>query len=824
MGYRLSSLFKLTALTVLSTLTAGLTYAQSSWVEQTTGTNKTLRGIAFDGTSFVCVADDGIIITSTDGVTWNTSSSGTTTNLRSVTFSPTLWVAAGESGTIVTSPDGTTWTTQTTPASVANKQLSGVAYGNGIYVAVGASGNVIYSSDAVTWNNSNPVPLPFFLQSVTFGAGKFVAVGASGTIMHSVNGIDWFAASAGSSAFYNGITHGDGVFLAVSQGNSVIRSVDAINWESHLTGSISPLRCIHFADGRFIAGGDDGVILASDHGINWAAQESGAVESLFSLTYGAGMFVAAGGRLDETAAGVPSLITTSPNGLDFGFEWESELVTINEIDGSATFNITRVGSTDTAASVDWILSGGSASSPEDFIDTSGSVSFAIGEISRPISIPIIDDTLIEGQESIELTLQSSSPAFVIHGNPLATINILDDEDMDNDGLGDSWEVLHFEVITAYGAGDDPDNDNNDNLREQADGTDPDDISSAKYILTTNVASGSGSVSASPDKISYDAGEVVTLTAIPALGYEFDSWTNFSIPQTTPVDLPPLSSDTTIGANFSVSLSAALDQPGLDWFTGTDWIGQTSVSFDSEDAAFADGDNIDQGDSLIIETVVDGNSTLTFRWMISAGADRDYLRFYIDGEEVDAITGITDWEQKSYTLEPGIHLLTWSYDRSSSGSPTGLNAAWLDTVEISQSYTQWQSEFFTPAEILDPLISDPDEDPDGDGRSNFLEYALGANPRSGSAETSTPLISIMPLETGGETDHAAITFSRPITRLADVTYEVESSTTLLPGSWEKLIVTPTILSTTSGIQTVRIIDPSPMLPKNHYRLSLSPQQE
>ena len=47
---------------------------------------------------------------------------------------------------------------------------------------------------------------------------------------------------------------------------------------------------------------------------------------------------------------------------------------------------------------------------------------------------------------------------------------------------------------------------------------------AQYTLeVTNEPPGSGSVTKSPSKAAYSAGEVVTLTATPSSGYEFDHW-------------------------------------------------------------------------------------------------------------------------------------------------------------------------------------------------------------------------------------------------------------------------------------------------------------
>ncbi len=44
-----------------------------------------------------------------------------------------------------------------------------------------------------------------------------------------------------------------------------------------------------------------------------------------------------------------------------------------------------------------------------------------------------------------------------------------------------------------------------------------------------------------------------------------------------------------------------------------------------------------------------------------------------------------------------------------------------------TFSIWQSAVFTSAELADPVVSGAEADPDGDGRSNLLEYALGLDP-------------------------------------------------------------------------------------------------
>lgn len=60
-----------------------------------------------------------------------------------------------------------------------------------------------------------------------------------------------------------------------------------------------------------------------------------------------------------------------------------------------------------------------------------------------------------------------------------------------------------------------------------------------------------------------------------------------------------------------------------------------------------------------------------------------------------------------------------------------------TMSVSSaSFAAWTAQHFTPAEQGNPAVSGPDADPDGDGLSNYLEYALGRDPRVANASGAT----------------------------------------------------------------------------------------
>ena len=68
----------------------------------------------------------GNILTSSDGITWNSIASGTSNSLYAITFGKGLFVTAGTEGTILTSSDGISWTERNSGTTTA---IYKIAYG-----------------------------------------------------------------------------------------------------------------------------------------------------------------------------------------------------------------------------------------------------------------------------------------------------------------------------------------------------------------------------------------------------------------------------------------------------------------------------------------------------------------------------------------------------------------------------------------------------------------------------------------------------------------------------------------------------------------------
>ncbi len=112
--------------------------------------------------------------------------------------------------------------------------------------------------------------------------------------------------------------------------------------------------------------------------------------------------------------------------------------TVNEAANLVSVDVTR-GDTSGAASVNYATSdvagltnctiaNGVASERCDYATSVGTLRFAAGEASKSITIPIVNDALVEGNENFTVTL--SGPTGTVLGSPqVATVTIIDNDSM-----------------------------------------------------------------------------------------------------------------------------------------------------------------------------------------------------------------------------------------------------------------------------------------------------------------------------------------------------------------------------------------------------------
>ena len=145
---------------------------------------------------------------------------------------------------------------------------------------------------------------------------------------------------------------------------------------------------------------------------------------------------------------------TSPSASSF--QMNATQYVVNESEGSVDITVTRLGNTTGAASVGFATfdtagsspcSGapGNASSRCDYLQMSGTLTFAAGETSKTISIPLSDDVFVEGPETFTLSL--SNPTGATLGPPNTTLVKINDNDIA--GLANPIDSSGFFVRQHY---------------------------------------------------------------------------------------------------------------------------------------------------------------------------------------------------------------------------------------------------------------------------------------------------------------------------------------------------------------------------------------
>lgn len=129
---------------------------------------------------------------------------------------------------------------------------------------------------------------------------------------------------------------------------------------------------------------------------------------------------------------------------------------------------------------------------------------------------------------------------------------------------------------------------------------------------------------------------------------------------------------------STNLGEAVDAPYLVWTTGghTNWLYQTSVTFDGVDAA--QSGFIKTNQETWIETVINGPGTLSFWWKVKTGPT-DGLQFYINGQLQAQIFGDIGWQYRVFSLPEGPNTNRWRYFRPNHPGGYDPDAAYLDQV-------------------------------------------------------------------------------------------------------------------------------------------------
>jgi hypothetical protein len=138
-----------------------------------------------------------------------------------------------------------------------------------------------------------------------------------------------------------------------------------------------------------------------------------------------------GGLLGSPKIAILTIVDNDRKGT---IQFSAPLTNVAEADVAATIPVIRTGNLTEPATVEWAITGGSATrgdSPGAGVDyvapASGVLSFEAGKATptTPLTVPVSFDTLVEGNESVELVLQSPSTGWALGTVSNATLSLVE---------------------------------------------------------------------------------------------------------------------------------------------------------------------------------------------------------------------------------------------------------------------------------------------------------------------------------------------------------------------------------------------------------------
>jgi len=167
-----------------------------------------------------------------------------------------------------------------------------------------------------------------------------------------------------------------------------------------------------------------------------------------------------------------------------------------------------------------------------------------------------------------------------------------------------------------------------------------------------------------------------------------------------------------------------DFSAFEWEFGgnASWVISTQNPYEGAYCAKSGNISHDQTSDLFITMDVLADDEISFFRKVSSESGWDYLRFYIDGSQLDQWSGEQGWNEFTYPVTEGTHTFKWEYYKDGSVS-SGSDCGWIDYIIFPGASGQGNPLSVTasasPSEICDGESSQLNANASG-GTGNF-EY-------------------------------------------------------------------------------------------------------
>lgn len=331
-------------------------YGDLEWTQRTSGTTNTLfynvqSGGVYDGTYFLICgatggANSGILLASTDGISWNLrTTSILTTGLNAISYfsgASIPYFIGGNSGNLAISSDGIIWTRRTSGTSL---YIGGFAYKSGSpaeYLLSGGGGLVATSTDTIAWTIRTAGNVSNSNGAIFYNNQYYVTIG--GSVITSTNGIQWSTRTvpgSGTVTLYTTYTDGSNLITHGASGR-IITSTNGIQWTLRTSGfGSTDILGSTYANGIYIAGGRSATLATSTDFITWTSRDSSfGSTQINGIIYGNNIYVI-GGPSGTITTSTKSILSNYGQSAYFSTSTDSIIWTLRTI-GLNTQNITAL--------------------------------------------------------------------------------------------------------------------------------------------------------------------------------------------------------------------------------------------------------------------------------------------------------------------------------------------------------------------------------------------------------------------------------------------------------------------------------------------------
>jgi Calx-beta domain-containing protein len=101
--------------------------------------------------------------------------------------------------------------------------------------------------------------------------------------------------------------------------------------------------------------------------------------------------------------------------------------TVSESGRRATITVIRTGGSASGVGVSYATSNGTATAGSDYTATAGTLTFAVNQTTKTFTIPVTNDTLVEGSETVNLTLSNPTGGAALGAQNTAELTISDND-------------------------------------------------------------------------------------------------------------------------------------------------------------------------------------------------------------------------------------------------------------------------------------------------------------------------------------------------------------------------------------------------------------